>query len=121
MAVTTPGRRVRSTNDGQLGFTVELESGGLGVRLDRRGEQRIVPFVASQWREDLEPELTPIQRARVFYDADRALKVAKGAYSNTIPEWISVPEDQRRAWIAPVRWAAVLEFMRAEMGALRAG
>ncbi len=106
------GSRVRSTNDGQRGVVVQMEeTGGLGVRLDRRGENRVVPYNAQQWEPDREPTLTPIQVARVFYDADRALKIARGAYASTLPEWIGLRDEERRAWLDRKRWQPVQEFM----------
>lgn len=117
MGGISPGTRVRSANDGQIGFVCEMEdSGRLGVRLDRRGESRVVPFEPAQWREDSEPELTPMQLARVIYGIDRELRIARGAYSNVIPEWISVAESQRRAWLDRAKWKPVLEALRAVLG-----
>lgn len=112
----SPGRRVRSTNDGQIGYLQELEDGTLGVRLDRRGEQRVVPFRAPEWEPDSEPQLTPIQLARLVYDIDRALRIATGSYANTIKEWISLRDQERTAWLNRARWQPVLDQLRKYLG-----
>lgn len=113
----SPGTRVRSTNDGQIGFVCEMEdSDRLGVRMDRRGESRVVPYNASLWKPDVEPELSPIQLARVVYGIDRELRIARGAYSNTIPDWISLGDPQRRAWLDRGKWQPVLDSLRLVLG-----
>lgn len=109
------GSRVRSTNDGQLGFVVELDDGRLGVRLDRKGEQRVVPYRAPEWIVAREPQLTPIQVARVFHDADRALRISRGAYSTALPEWQTQREETRREWLDKKRWQPVMDFLLREL------
>lgn len=91
-----PGARVRSTIDGQLGFVVEDE-GRLWVRLDRRGENRMLPYHEAQWVPDSEPPITPMQLARVCHDADRTWRIVHGEYA--VKEWISLPEKDRLAWL----------------------
>lgn len=90
------GTRVRSTSDGQLGFITEGETGGLMVRLDRRGENRMVPFRSGDWHEEVAAPLSEMQIARVCHDADRAYRLVNGAY--TQPEWIALTERDRIAW-----------------------
>lgn len=91
------GARVRSIRDGQIGFLVETEEGPMGVRLDRKAEQRIVPYHASEWVPDKEPRLTSMQMARVTFAADTALRLVMGEYG--LPEWNSVKEQARLAWL----------------------
>jgi hypothetical protein len=78
---------------------VRTEAGGYGVQLDRRGEIRVLPWREGQWipTEDSD-RLTPIQKARICYDADRAWQMVHGAPYST-KEWHSLRDDDRRAWI----------------------
>jgi hypothetical protein len=87
---------VRSLRDGQLGYLVETDEGALAVRLDRKAENRIVPFVAAEWTPDRETRLSPMQVARVAYEADRALRLVTGEYG--VPDWISLKEQTRLVW-----------------------
>lgn len=91
-----PGARVRSTLDGQLGYIVEQE-GRLWVRLDRRGENRLLPYHEQQWTADKEPPLTAIQIARIAHDGDRAWRLVHGEYG--LKEWMSLREEERHAWL----------------------
>lgn len=91
------GARVRSTEDGQIGFITEGETGGLWVRLDRRGENRLVPFREQQWKEDREPAVSPLQVARVCHAADVAWQLVHGSYS--VKGWIDLRETERIAWL----------------------
>ena len=91
------GSRVRSTEDGQLGFITEGETGGLWVRLDRRGETRLLPYEPAKWLKEDEPRLAEIAIARICHDADRSYRLATGAY--TQPLWIELREEVRIAWI----------------------
>jgi hypothetical protein len=92
------GNRVRSTRDGQLGYLVETEDGrGLAVRLDRKAENRVVPFHPREWLPDEKPRLTPMQVARVAYAADREVRQVMGEYG--LPDWMSLREPQRLAWL----------------------
>lgn len=84
------GQRVRSLMDGQIGHTVETEGGGLGVKLDRANENRVVAFNPNLWVADEKPPLGPMQVTRVAYEADRALRIARGEYG--VAEWIAVKE-----------------------------
>lgn len=90
------GARVRSTDDGQLGHIVEGPDGVLWVKLDRRGEDRRVPYQERAWVEDVAPKLTEMQIARVCYDVDRAWQLIHGGYSVT--DWVSVRETERVRW-----------------------
>lgn len=97
-------QRVRSLADGQLGFLVE-QDGKQWVRLDRGthvgAETRLVPYVKDQWKDDKGPKLPPMGLARVCYDADRALRLARGEYG--VPEWIAVHSktpEAARAWMS---------------------
>jgi hypothetical protein len=96
------GARLRSTRDGQLGFLTETEDGTLAVRLDRRVDARVVPYVAAEWIPDGEIKLTPIQVARVLYDADRAMRLSLGEYG--VPDWLSLREPQRHDWVNGKAW-----------------
>lgn len=87
------GQRVRSTTDGQVGYIVEVEGAGLGVRLDRRAENRVVPFNPQTWVSDVKPPLGPMQVAQVAYAADRQLRHARGEYA--VKEWMTVTEANR--------------------------
>lgn len=92
------GQRVRSLRDGQLGYLIETDSGSIAVRLDRKAENRIVPFIAAEWRPDKELRLQPMQIARVAYEADRALRLVTGEYG--VPDWLSLKEATRLDWAA---------------------
>lgn len=92
----TPGQKVRSTGDGQMGEIVEMEGGGLGVRIDRPQETRIVPFHPSKWALHAKVTLGPQQVARICYEADRALRMAKGEYA--VKDWLSTTEQARIAF-----------------------
>lgn len=91
------GARLRSVKDGQLGFLTETEDGTLAVRLDRRVDARVVPYVAREWVPDAEAKLTPIQVARVCHDADRAMRLALGEYG--VKDWLSLREPERIDWV----------------------
>ncbi len=93
------GSRVRSTEDGQLGFITEGAegNGGLWVRLDRRGETRLLPYEPTKWVKEEEPRLAEIAIARICYEADRGYRLAAGSYS--LPSWIEMREEDRIAWI----------------------
>lgn len=95
--------RVRRKSDGQLGFLVDIK-GARAVRLDRgthiMAESRVVPYDANDWEHDKGPRLSPLGVARVCYDADRALRLARGEYG--ITEWISLQSKSpaaAQAWI----------------------
>lgn len=94
-----PEQRVRSRSDGQLGFVVEHE-GQKMVRLDRGqrigAEIRLVPYDENQWQPAPRDKLAAMGVARVAYDADRALRLARGQYG--IPNWIDL-RDQGRSWL----------------------
>lgn len=90
------GDRVRSARDGQLGYLVETD-GGLAVRLDRKAETRVVPFVPREWLPDNEVRLQPMQIARVAFEADRALRTVTGEYG--LADWVSLKEPARVAWL----------------------
>lgn len=93
------GQRVRSQNDGQIGYIVETETGAVGVRLDRRGENRVLPYREAEWRADVEAPLTPLQVARICYGADRAYRMVHGEYEGQVPDWIALKDEQRHAFI----------------------
>ena len=89
------GTRLRASTDGQIGFVVETEN-GIAVRLDRRGENRVVPYSPQAWQVDREPDLTPLQVARICYGADRAFRMVHGEYQ--VADWIALKDDQRLPW-----------------------
>jgi hypothetical protein len=105
VAVSAPtpiaiGQRVRSNNDGQIGFIVERpaeDGGGLGVRLDRRAENIVLPYSAHKWRPDEDGRLTPLHVARIAYEADRVLMECRGTYGTK--EWKTLPEAKRIGWM----------------------
>lgn len=86
------GSRVRATKDHQLGFVVEDQAGRLAVKLDRRHET-VVPFRKDEWIEETERPISPIQVARIAYEADRALRTILGDYG--VKEWGILPEPDR--------------------------
>jgi len=90
------GQRVRSVTDGQVGFLVETEGGGIGVKLDRANEDRVLPYREGQWRADEAAPLNHIQIARIAYDADRTFRICRGEYKVT--EWINLRDADRIAW-----------------------
>lgn len=87
------GDRVRSATDGQVGFLVEGEGGKLLVRLDRKSEDRVVPFHDSLWKPEERARLTSSQIARVCYAADRELRIVRGEYG--VPEWQTLTDAAR--------------------------
>ncbi len=92
------GSRVRSTRDGQLGYLVENEDGkGLAVRLDRKAENRVVPYHPREWLPDEKPRLSQMQIARVAYAVDREVRHVLGEYG--VPDWMSLREPQRLLWL----------------------
>lgn len=95
--VVEPKRWVRSSNDGQLGYLVRHD-GEMKVKLDR-SEVILKPFNQHQWRdaEDIRA-LTPMQAARVAYEADRAYRLATGTQPSLAKEWISLKDEERIAW-----------------------
>ncbi len=91
---------MRSNNDGQIGFMVERseeEGGGLGVRLDRRQENIVLPYSPSRWTVDHGSRLTKSHIARVAFEADRALRSARGEYGGA-KSWMELPEKERLTW-----------------------
>jgi len=90
------GDRVRSTNDGQLGFLVD-DGGALKVCLDRPGARQLRPYHERQWVADREPALTEMAIARICHDADRAYRIGRGEYS--LPDWIALTEQARIGWM----------------------
>ena len=94
--------RVRSTNDGQVGFVVTGEDGQKWVRLDRPtgigSEGRQVLWKEGEWKPAPQDPLPPMSVARICYEADKALRHARGEY--TIPDWQSVYDrPEGRAWM----------------------
>lgn len=98
------GEKVRRTGgqgaDGQLGVIVPYPEGGLGVQLDRGSnkgsEVLIVPWRPGEWTPAAKQPIPPMHLGRITYDADKALRVARGDYSPK--EWPSLPEKTRIAW-----------------------
>lgn len=97
-------QRVRSTQDGQAGFLVE-QGGRQWVRIDRgtqvTAEQRLVPYDPEAWKHAESDPLSEMGIARVCYDADRGLRLARGEYG--IPEWIALHSklpEHARSWLA---------------------
>lgn len=98
------GQRVRRTNDGQLGFVCERTSEdgrkGLGVRLDRKQQTIIEPWSEHRWIPEERARLTPLQVARIAYQADQALRSARGEYG--VKDWTELKDEARHAWmVAP--------------------
>lgn len=89
---------MRSRNDGQLGFLVQVESGVLMVRLDRgpRVEQ-LVPYRPDDWVEDTRRILTPMQVGRIAYESDKALRTVLGEYG--VKDWISLRDNDQHKWV----------------------
>lgn len=88
-----PGKRVRSVNDGQLGF-VEQDGEDLMVRLDRpSGAGGRVPYNPALWVEDVVPKLTDMARAAICYAADRAYREQRGEYN--VPDWRALGDSGR--------------------------
>ena len=101
-APPSPGKQVRSRNDGQIGFIVEWTDPrtgkpGLGVRLDRKQENIVRPYHEGMWEVVVRPPLTPLQVARVAYQADCALRSARGEYS--VKDWRDLKEDARISFV----------------------
>ncbi len=117
------GQRVRRASgpvaDGQIGFIVATPEGGVGVRLDRKAEELVVRYNPTEWQTATENPLQPMQIARIAYEADRALRQARGEYGVT--DWIAMKEGIRVEWLQgggpPVKDA---ERRALYMGILRA-
>jgi hypothetical protein len=100
MSEPAVGTRVRSRNDGQVGYIhprPDEDGGGLGVRLDRKQQTIIVPYSSAKWVVEERGPLTPMQMARVAYAADAALRAARGEYGVT--EWQDMREPARLKWL----------------------
>lgn len=96
-ADSTAGKvRVRSKNDGQLGYLVEMEDGRQGVKLDRGQQNIVVPYLEKRWEIAEEAKLQAMQIARCAYEADRALRIGRGEYATTT--WDSLREPARVEW-----------------------
>jgi hypothetical protein len=96
------GQRLRSVSDGQVGFLARDEQGQQVVRLDRPtgigAENRTVPYKKNEWQEAPDDPLPPMGIARICYEADKALRHARGEY--TIPDWQSIYDRPAgRAWM----------------------
>lgn len=105
--------------DGQLGRVVVMDDGKLGVRLDRGATVQIEPYHPQVWHnEDAPPKLQMMQLARVAYEADRALRVARGEYG--AKEWMSMREQDRLAWSQGGPPAADVERSRLHAAVVRA-
>lgn len=83
--------------DGQLGRLVENEDGVLMVKLNRAAQEMLLPLRGDEWTLATEDPLTPMQIAGITYDADRRLRLFTGGF--TIPEWISLKDGARQAWL----------------------
>lgn len=98
-----PARRlVRSSNDGQLGEVVEREDSNGNLRLmfklDRPGEEILRPYNENHFTDEAERKITRMARARVAYDADRALRMALGEPMLSCKEWIMCKDEERLAF-----------------------
>lgn len=109
---------VKSVSDGQLGTVVETTEGRRMVRLDRgKNVEMVVPYTPSQWEPAERPRLSPIQVAHVCYEADKALRRARGEYG--LAEWATMKEPEKISWLNPpkdeqraVLYAAIKESLR---------
>lgn len=113
MSEVAVGQRVRSRNDGQIGFVCERppeDGGGLGVRLDRTQQKIIVPYSEHKWVLEERGPLTPSQAARVAYAADAALRGVRGEYG--VKDWQDMREPDRLAWLAGLPAGADAERKR---------
>lgn len=115
-------RRVRSLNDGQLGFLEADSEGNEWVRLDRgNGKGRLaerLPYRPGEWAPDERAKFTPSQRAQVAYACDRELRMVCGEYS--VPEWRQLGDGKLRVLHGPSEkasqmrreaWAAVMAVL----------
>lgn len=93
------GQRVRRQHgpgaDGQLGRIVAMDGGELGVRKDTTAQELVVPW-SSDWVVERAMKLGPMQLARICYEADHALRIARGHYDRA--DWQSCKEQDRIAW-----------------------
>jgi hypothetical protein len=93
-------RKNGAIRDGQRGFVVQMDDGGLGVKLDRAAENLVFPLnerVPDEWVPDTRSRLQPMQLARVAYGADRELRIARGEYG--AKDWMSMAERDRIGWM----------------------
>lgn len=117
----TVGQRVRSTNDGQVGYTFERpaeDGGGIGVKLDRKQQNIVLPWSKHKWVAEERGPLTPIQAARVAYAADAALRSVRGDYA--VKAWQDMREPDRLAWIAGLPAGADDERKRVHAAVVKA-
>lgn len=95
-----PKRRwCRSHSDGQLGYVVEKEDSNGVVRqmfrLDRPQEELLRPYNENNFTDEADRPITKMQRARIAYESDRALRMALGEAQLGIPEWVALKDEQR--------------------------
>ncbi len=83
--------------DGQLGRIVELDDGVWMVRLNRAAQEMLVTFDSQHWSLASSEPLTKMQEARIAYGADVQLRHVLGEYA--VPDWISLRDSQRAAWM----------------------
>lgn len=106
---------------GDFGWLVRRE-GKDAIKLDRAGVDEIRTFEPGEWmpKADVRP-LQMAQLAQIAFTADKQYCTATGDYKRSKTDWLSLSQEQRRAWIEkgpqsdPVRKA----LYEAIMGALR--
>lgn len=106
---------------GDVGWLVKREGKDV-IKLDRPGVDEIRTFNIGEWLPKSENRpLQPAQLAQIAFMADKQYCLATGDYKRAKTEWLSLSQEQRRAWIEkgpqvdPVRKA----LYEAVMGALR--
>lgn len=83
---------VTRRSDGQLGRLVEIEGRPM-VRLDRPGQELFEAYDERHWLPAEKRPIGPMQVKRVCYEADRALRHARGEYG--VKQWEALPEHER--------------------------
>lgn len=69
------------------------------VRLDRGPHnEQVLPYRPTEWIEDTRRDLTPMQIARVAYEADKALRTVMGEYG--VKDWIALKEPEHHRWVS---------------------
>lgn len=126
-------RYFRHTTNGDRAYLVEDTEGRQFMRLDRpvggysRTGAADMPYTEStqsKWAEDRERRpVTEFQFARVAFEADKALCIARGDHEAGRRTWLGLKDHQRRLWknrgptTDPVRaelWQAIMGVLLKE-------
>lgn len=84
---------------GDFGWMVRREGKDV-IKLDRPGVDEIRTYEEGEWvpRAEVRP-LQMAQLAQIAFMADKQYCLATGDYKRAKTEWLSLSQEQRRAWI----------------------